>query len=83
MSDPTYNPSLRQVPRSAKAPILPSSGESSILVWLESIGRLRTREPLENFPDEAESEEISDLMGGDDSFEDDDDDSDLSLEDDD
>jgi hypothetical protein len=53
------------------------------LVWLESIGRLRVREPLENFPDEAESEEISDLMGGDDSFEDDDDDSDLALDDDD
>ncbi|QQE66347.1 hypothetical protein GFS31_30450 [Leptolyngbya sp. BL0902] len=83
MSNPNYNPSLRQVPRSAKAPILPSSGESSILAWLEGIGRLRTREPIENFPDEAESEEISDLMGGDDSFEDDDDDSDLALDDDD
>lgn len=83
MSNPIYNPSLRQVPRSAKAPILPSSGESSILSWLESIGRLRTREPIEVFPDEAESEEISDLMGGDDSFEDDDDDSDLALDDDD
>lgn len=81
MSNPIYNPSLRQVPRSAKAPILPSSGESSILVWLESIGRLRSREPMENFLDEAESEEISDLMGGDDSFDDDDDDSDLVLDD--
>jgi len=82
MSNPIYNPSLRQVPRSAKAPILPSSGEVSILTWLESMGRLRTREPVETLPDEPESEEISDLMGGDDSF-DDDDDSDLALDDDD
>ncbi len=83
MSSKFYNPSLRQVPRNSKAPILPSSGESSILSWLESIGRLRTREPQESFPDEAESEEISDLMGGDDSFDEDDDDSDLALEEDD
>ncbi|NJL44663.1 MAG: DUF3134 family protein [Leptolyngbyaceae cyanobacterium SM2_3_12] len=76
-----YNPSLRQVPRTAKAPILPSSGESSILSWLESIGRLRAREPVETIPDEAENEEISDLMGGD-SFEEEDD-TDLALDDDD
>ncbi|HIK44578.1 MAG TPA: DUF3134 domain-containing protein [Leptolyngbyaceae cyanobacterium M65_K2018_010] len=82
MSSKIYNPSLQQVPRSAKAPILPSSGESSILAWLESIGRLRSREPQESFLDEAESEEISDLMGGDDSFDVDDDD-DLSLDEDD
>ncbi len=80
MSSEIYNPSLQQIPRSAKAPILPSSGEASILVWLERIGRLRSRDTMENFPDEAESEEISDLMGGDDSFEDDDDDA-LDLED--
>ena len=83
MSDPIYNPSLRQVARNAKAPILPSSGESSILSWLESIGRLRTREPVEVFPDEAESEEISDLMGGDDSFEEEEEESDLAIDDDD
>lgn len=82
MSEKYYNPSLRQVPRSAKAPILPSSGESSILHWLEDIGRLRSRDTVENIPDEAENEEISDLMGNDDSF-DDDDDTDLALDDDD
>jgi hypothetical protein len=81
MSSKYYNPSLRQVPRSAKAPILPSSGESSILHWLESIGRLRSRDVSENIPDEAENEEISDLMGNDDGF--DDDDTDLALDDDD
>ncbi|MGF1568186.1 MAG: DUF3134 domain-containing protein [Nodosilinea sp.] len=81
-SNKIYNPSLRQIPRNAKAPILPSSGEASILSWLESIGRLRTREPIEVIPEEAENEEISDLMGNDDSFEEEDD-SDLALDDDD
>lgn len=81
MSSKSYNPSLRQVPRSAKAPILPSSGDSSILSWLESIGRLRAREPVEVIPEEAETEEISDLMGGD-SFEEEED-NDLALDDDD
>lgn len=81
MSSKFYNPSLRQVPRDAKAPILPSSGDSSILAWLDSIGRLRSRDVVETIPDEAENEEISDLMGNDDSF--DDDDTDLALEDDD
>ncbi|MBD1919078.1 MULTISPECIES: DUF3134 domain-containing protein [Cyanophyceae] len=82
MSNKYYNPSLRQVPRNAKAPILPSNGDSSILHWLESIGRLRTRDVVEAIPDEAENEEISDLMGNDDAFEDDDD-TDLALDDDD
>ncbi|MEO1068476.1 MAG: DUF3134 family protein [Cyanobacteria bacterium J06638_6] len=82
MSSKYYNPSLRQVSRSAKAPILPSSGNSSILQWLEDIGRLRSREVVEVIPDEAENEEISDLMGTDDGF-DDDDDSDLAINDDD
>ena len=81
MSSKFYNPSLRQVPRDAKAPILPSSGDSSILAWLDSIGRLRSRDVVDTIPDEAENEEISDLMGNDDSF--DDDDTDLALDDDD
>ncbi|MEB3250653.1 MAG: DUF3134 family protein [Cyanobacteriota bacterium] len=81
MASEIYNPSLQQVPRSAKAPILPSPGDVSILAWLERIGRLRSRDTGENFPDEAESEEISDLMGGDDSFEEDDDDDSLDLDD--
>jgi hypothetical protein len=81
MSSKFYNPSLRQVPRDSKAPILPSSGDSSILAWLDSIGRLRSRDVVETIPDEAENEEISDLMGNDDSF--DDDDTDLAIDDDD
>lgn len=82
MSSKFYNPSLRQVPRDSKAPILPSSGDSSILAWLDSIGRLRNRDVVETIPDEAENEEISDLMGNDDGFEDDDD-ADLAIDDDD
>jgi Protein of unknown function (DUF3134) len=73
MTSPFHNPSVRQVPRSAKAPILQSSTDSSILNWLEEIGRLRPREPVDVVPDEAENEEISDLMGTEDSFDDDDD----------
>jgi hypothetical protein len=82
MASEIYNPSLRQVPRSAKAPILPASGEASILTWLEDIGRLRSREPAESkvVEEEADSEELSDLMGGDDNFEDDDD-NDLDMDD--
>lgn len=82
MSEKYYNPSLRQIPRSAKAPILPSHGEASILSWLEDIGRLRSREVVETVPDEAENEEISDLMGNDDNFEEEEEDSDLAIDDD-
>jgi hypothetical protein len=75
MASEIYNPSLRQVPRSAKAPILPASGEASILAWLEDIGRLRSREPVDNkVEEEADSEELSDLMGNEDNFEEEDDD---------
>lgn len=73
MTSPFYNPSLRQVPRSAKAPILKSSGDSSMLSWLEEIGRLRPRDAVDNLLDEPDSEEISDLMGGDDAYEEEDD----------
>lgn len=82
MTEKYYNPSLRQIPRSAKAPILPANGAVSILSWLEDIGRLRSREVVEVVREEAENEEISDLMGNDDNFEDDDD-SDLAIDDDD
>lgn len=78
MTSPFYNPSIRQVPRSAKAPILQSSTDSSILNWLEEIGRLRPRDPVEVVPDEPDSEEISDLMGNDDAYDEDDD---LTLDD--
>ena len=79
MTSPLYTPSLQQIPRRATAPVLPSSGESSILVWLESIGRLRPREDAIAISDDADNEEISDLMGGDDAYDDDDDE--LSIDD--
>lgn len=74
MTSPTYNPSLKQVPRSAMAPILPSSGDSSILAWLESAGRLRPREDAVDTSNKSEpdNEEISRLMGTEDNYEDDD-----------
>lgn len=78
-----YNPSLRTVPRSQTADVLPAQKEPSILSWLESTGRLKPREVVAALTEEEEeSEEIDDLMGdGDKSFDDDDDD--LSLDDDD
>jgi hypothetical protein len=67
-----YNPSLRQIPRSQTAEVLPTQQEPSILVWLESTGRLKPREVVEVIPDEADSEELSDLMGdADNDFDDD------------
>ena len=67
------NPSLRVEPRYQQAPVLPSTGEPSILEWLERSGRLLAREEdavSEKSP--AEEEEISALMGGEDSRYDDD-----------
>ena len=72
-----YNPSVKQIPRKQHAMVIPERGDSSILRWLESTGRLIPREPVEGMRDEADSEEISDLMGSDDaSFDDSDDSSD-------
>lgn len=77
-----YNPSVRQIPRKQHAAIIPERGDSSILRWLERSGRLIPREPVEPAPDEADSEEISDLMGNEDASFDDTDDSDDSDSDD-
>ena len=71
-----YNPSVRQIPRQQHAVVIPERGDSSILRWLENTGRLIPRE-TEAVREEADSEEISDLMGSDDaSFDDSDDSSD-------
>ncbi|MEO0394547.1 MAG: DUF3134 domain-containing protein [Cyanobacteria bacterium P01_A01_bin.137] len=71
-----YNPSVRQIPRTQHAMVIPERGDSSILRWLENTGRLIPREPAEKVRDEADGEEISDLMGSDDaSFDDSDDNS--------
>ncbi|MEM6251846.1 MAG: DUF3134 domain-containing protein [Cyanobacteria bacterium P01_D01_bin.156] len=71
-----YNPSVRQIPRQQHAAIIPERGDSSILRWLERSGRLIAREVVDNVRDEADSEEISDLMGSEDASFDDDDSSD-------
>lgn len=72
-----YNPSLREQPLDQAAAVIPQKHESSILDWLESTGRLLTRDEVNleaGYLDEAD-EEISDLMGNDDvGFDDDDDD---------
>lgn len=71
-----YNPSVRQIPRKQHAGVIPERGDSSILRWLESTGRLIPREVVDNVRDEADGEEISELMGSEDSSFDDSDDSD-------
>lgn len=77
----TYNPSLREEPRSQRAAVIPVQQESSILDWLESTGRLLAREPVEvNYL--GDEEEINEFISDDDnSFDLDDDDDDLELED--
>ncbi|MFE4105247.1 DUF3134 domain-containing protein [Almyronema epifaneia] len=76
-----YNPSLRQIPRDQPAAVIPLQQNASILDWLEKSGRLIARDPVEVVKSEADNEEITDLMGNDDSFEEDEDD-DLDLDDD-
>ena len=74
-----FNPSVRQIPRSQPADVIPLQRDSSILNWLEGTGRLIPREPIDSVGDEPEPEELADLMGDD---KDDVDDDDMSLEDD-
>lgn len=72
-----YNPSLTQVPRRQGAPIIPIQHESSILKWLESSGRLISRE-LQEVDYLDSEEEIADLMSSDESgYELDDDEEDM------
>ena len=75
-----YNPSVQQIPRRQHAPVMPERGDSSILRWLENTGRMIPREGAEAAArEEADNEEISDLMGNDDaSFDDSDNNSDDS-----
>ncbi|PSB23898.1 DUF3134 domain-containing protein [Stenomitos frigidus] len=79
----TYNPSLREEPRSQRAAVIPLKQEASILDWLENTGRLLARDNQEVSYLEADGEELNALMAGEDnSFDiDDDDDDDLELED--
>jgi phosphopantothenoylcysteine synthetase/decarboxylase len=77
-----YNPSLREEPRDQLAEVIPVKQESSLLDWLETNNRLLARagDEDEYLDDE---EEISELMGVDDSdYDDDDDDLDDDVDDD-
>jgi phosphopantothenoylcysteine synthetase/decarboxylase len=75
-----YNPSLREEPRDQLAEVIPVKQESSLLDWLETNNRLLARagDEDEYLDDE---EEISELMGVDDSDYDDDDDDDDDIDD--
>ncbi|KKI98474.1 DUF3134 domain-containing protein [Prochlorothrix hollandica] len=75
------NPALQEYPRYQAAPVLPSTGNASILDWLEATGRLLPREVTD--PDYAaeDAEEIEGLMVDDNSFEEDDDDDDFDGDD--
>jgi hypothetical protein len=76
-----YNPSLREEPREQLADVIPIKQESSLLDWLETNDRLLAREVLEDSFLEDE-EEISELMGVEDStYDDDDDDLDADIDD--
>lgn len=69
-----YNPSLREEPREQLAEVIPVKQETSLLDWLEANDRLLAREVQDDSFLEDE-EEISELMGVDDStYEDDSDD---------
>ncbi|NEQ30953.1 MAG: DUF3134 domain-containing protein [Leptolyngbya sp. SIO4C5] len=76
-----YNPSLRQIPRNQPAAVIPLQQNASILDWLEKSGRLIPRDPVEVVKSENDNEEITDLMGNEDNFEEEDDD-DLELDED-
>lgn len=62
-----YNPSLREEPRDQRANGASTRQEASILDWLESSGRLLSRDPQDReIPAEDEEiEEINELMVGD------------------
>ena len=76
-----YNPSLREEPREQLAEVIPLKQETSLLDWLEATDRLLARQSEEDDLVENE-EEISELMGVDDSTYDDDDDLDDDIDDD-
>lgn len=62
-----YNPSLQEEPRNQRASSVSTRQQSSILDWLESSGRLLSRDPqVRELPGEDEEiEEINELMVGD------------------
>jgi Protein of unknown function (DUF3134) len=57
-----HNPSLREEPKDRKAGVIPPQAGTSILHWLESNGRMLSRDG-QDFNYLVEEEEISGLMG--------------------
>lgn len=75
-----YNPALKEYPRYEMAPVLPSTGDASILNWLESSNRLIARETSDPDYLSSSDEEIEGLMVDDGGYGDADDDDDDFVE---
>ncbi len=61
------NPSLKEYPRRDPAPLLPVSEDRDLLTWLEESGRLIERDGSDMPFPQNEEEEISALMGAEES----------------
>jgi len=66
-----YNPSLRLIPRHEPADVISTQRDSSLVDWLETLGRMLPRDPSELEKYTEEEEEISELIAVDDNFHDD------------
>ncbi|MGA1265066.1 MAG: DUF3134 domain-containing protein [Prochlorothrix sp.] len=75
------NPALKEYPRYQPAPVLPSTGNASILDWLESSGRLLARDNADPDYLAEDAEEIEGLMVDEGGYDDDDDDDDFDSDD--
>jgi Protein of unknown function (DUF3134) len=73
------NSPLREEPRNQRAAVIPLKQETSLIDWLQSSGRIISRDVHEpDFRDEEE--EISEFLGGEDGIADfDDDDDDVTI----
>lgn len=65
-----YNPSLLEIPREQRAPVIRLKQEDSILDWLQANGRLLARDDREHDYLLEDQEEISDLIVDDGSYDD-------------
>lgn len=71
------NPALKEYPRYQPAPVLPSTGNASILDWLAETGRLLERDTSDPDYLAEDAEEIEGLMVDEGGYEDDEDDDDF------
>lgn len=56
-----HNPSLYEEPRNQPVKIIPPIPRESLLNWLESSGRFRSRE-MDEFPDHKIIEDLDDIL---------------------